>query len=51
MDRVLTYLDMSQVNHGGFRPQEYVDSEYSNSEGATIGWIGGGEWLENTVLK
>lgn len=45
----VTYLDMSQENYGGFRPQEYIDSEYRNNEGATLGWIDGGEWSEYSI--
>ncbi len=45
----VSYLDMSMNNEGGYRPGEYVDAAYSTAEGATIGWISSGEWLEYTV--
>ena len=45
----VSYLDVSDQNEGGFRPNEAVDAVTSTSEGATIGWIAGGEWLEYTV--
>ena len=37
---------MSQINEGGFRPNEYVDAVSDTNEGATVGWISSGEWLE-----
>ncbi len=45
----VTYFDMSNSNAGGYRPDEFVDASYSSTEGATVGWIAGGEWLEFTV--
>ena len=45
----ISYLDLSQNNEGGFRPNEYVDSENGSSEGATLGWLAAGEWLEYTI--
>jgi len=45
----ITYVDVSQNNEGGFRPNEYVDAAIDNQEGATVGWIASGEWLEYTV--
>jgi endo-1,3(4)-beta-glucanase len=45
----IAYQDASMVNEGNFRTGEYVDAETNTSEGATVGWIVGGEWLEYTV--
>ena len=45
----IAYQDISIVNEGNFRTDEYVDAESHPSEGATIGWIAGGEWLEYTI--
>lgn len=45
----VSYLDVSDNNEGGYRPGEAVDASLSSSEGATIGWIAVGEWLEYTV--
>ncbi|MFY0627024.1 MAG: carbohydrate-binding protein [Reichenbachiella sp.] len=45
----ITYVDSSTGNDGDFRLDEDVDSEIFNDEGATIGWIAGGEWTEYTV--
>ncbi len=46
----VSYIDVSLVNEGGFRPEEYVDAVEVNSEGATVGWIASGEWLEFSVM-
>lgn len=43
------YFDASPGNAGGFRPNEDVDATEVNGEGATIGWVDSGEWLEYTV--
>ncbi len=45
----IAYVDVSQNNEGGFRPEEYVDAATVTNEGATIGWIASGEWVEYTV--
>jgi endo-1,3(4)-beta-glucanase len=45
----VSYLDMSPGNEGGFRPEEYVDAALSGAEGASVGWISAGEWIEFTV--
>ncbi|NND35417.1 MAG: carbohydrate-binding protein, partial [Saprospiraceae bacterium] len=45
----ISYFDSSIDNQGGFRPAEYVDAVSEASEGATVGWITAGEWLEYTV--
>lgn len=45
----ITYADMSQANEGDFRPEEYVDASANPQEGATVGWIASGEWIEYTV--
>lgn len=45
----ISYFDSSVVNEGGFRSNEYVDAVEVTNEGATIGWISAGEWLEYTV--
>ena len=45
----IAYADGTADNFGGYRPDEAVDALFSNAEGATVGWIGAGEWLEYTV--
>ena len=45
----ISYVDVSVVNEGGFRPEEYVDAGNDVNEGTTIGWISSGEWVEYTV--
>lgn len=45
----IAYVDVSVVNEGGFRPEEYVDALEVANEGATVGWIAAGEWLEFSV--
>ncbi|MBT8254614.1 MAG: carbohydrate-binding protein, partial [Bacteroidia bacterium] len=45
----IAYFDSSLDNQGGFRPTEFVDAASDPSEGATVGWITAGEWLEYTV--
>ncbi len=45
----IAYFDSSIDNQGGFRPDEYVDAVADATEGATVGWISAGEWLEYTV--
>lgn len=45
----ISYQDVSVVNEGNFRLDEYVDAESNANEGDIVGWITGGEWLEYTV--
>jgi len=45
----ISYNDTSQVNEGGYRPNEYVDAALDTQEGATVGWISAGEWMEYTI--
>ena len=45
----IAYVDVSVNNEGDFRTNEYVDSSSSGSEGATVGYIAPGEWLEYTI--
>jgi endo-1,3(4)-beta-glucanase len=45
----IAYVDLSTHNEGDFRTEEAVDSETVNGQGATIGWISSGEWVEYTI--
>lgn len=45
----ISYLDTSLDNQGDFRTTEYVDALSVANEGATVGWISSGEWLEYSV--
>ncbi|MFC2080494.1 glycosyl hydrolase, partial [Bacteroidota bacterium] len=45
----ISYVDVSQLNEGGFRPDEYVDAIVFAQEGATVGWISAGEWMEYSI--
>lgn len=45
----IAYSDNDQYNQGEFRPSEWVDASLTTNEGATVGWIDPGEWLEYTV--
>ena len=45
----ITYLDLSKGNNGDFRTDEQVDVALDTNEGATVGWIDSGEWLEYTI--
>ncbi|MEQ8241447.1 MAG: glycosyl hydrolase [Cyclobacteriaceae bacterium] len=45
----VAYVDGSINNEGDYRKDEYVDAAEVDGEGATIGWISSGEWLEYTV--
>ena len=45
----ISYLDMSQINEGDFRTNEYVDATSVTNEGATVGWNNSGEWLEYSI--
>lgn len=46
----ICYVDASVANEGGFRPAEYVDASLDGIEGAYVGWIAGGEWLEYSIF-
>jgi len=46
----ISYSDVSPENHGDFRLNEYVDASLHFTEGATVGWIATGEWLEYTIV-
>ena len=45
----IAYLDLSAGNAGDYRTNEAVDVKNVSGEGATVGWIDAGEWLEYTV--
>ena len=45
----ISYVDVSQQNEGGYRPQEYVDALVDTQEGATVGWLSAGEWMEYSI--
>ncbi|AWI27221.1 endo-1,3(4)-beta-glucanase [Flavobacterium pallidum] len=45
----ISYNDSSQTNEGGYRPTEYVDAAVDANEGATVGWIASGEWMEYSI--
>ena len=45
----VTYFDSSIGNNGDYRPNEYVDVSIEGGEGAVVGWIADGEWLEYTI--
>lgn len=45
----ISYVDLSQINEGGFRPEEAVDASAVTNEGATLGWISAGEWVEYSI--
>jgi len=45
----IAYNDVSPGNAGDYRPGEYVDASMDFSEGAVVGWISSGEWLEYTI--
>ena len=45
----IAYNDVTTVNSGNFRTNEYVDASLSNTEGAYVGSLAAGEWLEYTV--
>lgn len=47
--QAIAYNDASQTNEGGYRPTEYVDAALDTVEGATVGWIAAGEWMEYTL--
>ena len=45
----IAYQDLSVINEGNYRADEYVDAQTVAAEGNTVGWIAAGEWLEYTV--
>ena len=45
----IAYKDFSKGSNGGYRVDEDVDAGMSGGEGATVGWIEKGEWLEFTT--
>lgn len=45
----IAYLDVTTGNSGDFRMDESVDATTSANEGAIVGYIAKGEWLEYTV--
>lgn len=45
----ITYFDTSVGNNGDFRVAESVDAFLDPTEGAVVGWIGDGEWIDYTV--
>lgn len=45
----ITYLDLSQENQGDYRSDEFVDAFSDAQQGAAVGWISSGEWMEYTV--
>ncbi|MHC1778387.1 MAG: glycosyl hydrolase [Lentimicrobium sp.] len=46
----ISYLDVTSANSGNFRMNESVDASLNTSEGATVGSIAAGEWLEYTIV-
>ncbi|MGL1886952.1 MAG: glycosyl hydrolase [Reichenbachiella sp.] len=45
----VAYSDNDAFNQGDFRGDEGVDASAHQTEGATVGWIDPGEWLEYTI--
>ncbi|PLX12379.1 MAG: endo-1,3(4)-beta-glucanase [Marinilabiliales bacterium] len=45
----ISYSDVSINNNGDYRLNEYVDASLDFNEGAVVGWISSGEWLEYTI--
>ena len=45
----ITYFDVTTANSGNFRMDEYVDASLDPVEGAIVGTIAQGEWLDYTV--
>lgn len=45
----IAYLDLTSANSGDFRTAESVDASSDAAEGAVVGWLNAGEWLEYTV--
>ncbi|MDA7501768.1 glycosyl hydrolase [Chitinophagales bacterium] len=46
----ISYNDVNAENNGDYRESEYVDASLDASEGAIVGWIAAGEWMEYTVF-
>ena len=42
----ISYFDITTENSGDFRKEEYVDATSDATEGAVVGSIAQGEWLE-----
>jgi endo-1,3(4)-beta-glucanase len=45
----IAYLDLTSANSGDFRTTESVDASSDAAEGAVVGWLNAGEWMEYTV--
>lgn len=45
----IAYFDATSNNEGNYRTDEAVDAFLTPNEGATIGYIASGEWMEYTV--
>ena len=45
----IAYMDVTTANSGDFRMNEYVDATSDLTEGAYVGSLASGEWLEYTV--
>lgn len=45
----VTYYDNSAGNNGDYRTNESVDASADTAEGAVVGWVADGEWLDYTV--
>ena len=45
----ISYNDSSPGNNGDYRIEEYVDAISDATEGANIGWLTAGEWLEYSI--
>jgi len=45
----ISYMDVTTANLGNFRMDESVDASIDASEGAMVGSLASGEWLEYTV--
>lgn len=45
----IAYVDNSIGNNGNFRTEENVDANLVNGEGATVGELGAGEWMEYSI--
>ncbi len=45
----ISYSDVSATNEGDYRTDEGADVAFIAAEGATLGWIAGGEWVEYSV--
>ncbi|MFV9551847.1 glycosyl hydrolase [Algibacter sp. PT7-4] len=45
----IAYVDVSVNNEGDFRTNEYVDASTNTTEGAIVGYIAPGEWMEYSI--